>query len=80
VLEELATHEQWRGVKLGLASRTDCVQDAHELMRMIMVTPSLCMADLFAHKQVGDLFCSSIIFFNVLSMHCNFKKIDGSTN
>ncbi|KAM3567694.1 hypothetical protein VYU27_010166, partial [Nannochloropsis oceanica] len=41
VLEELATHERWQGVTLGLASRTDCVQDAHELLEMIHITPTL---------------------------------------
>lgn len=52
MLEELATHERWRGVKLGLASRTDCVQDAHELMTLIHITPALKMADLFEYKQI----------------------------
>lgn len=52
MLEELATHERWRGVKLGLASRTDCVQDAHELLSMIHITPSLTMAGLFPYKQI----------------------------
>lgn len=41
VLEELATHEAWRGVKFGLASRTDCVEDAFALMKLIQVTPDL---------------------------------------
>jgi hypothetical protein len=41
VLEELATDEMYRGMKLGLASRTDCVQDAHALMELIHVTEGL---------------------------------------
>ena len=41
VLEELATHERWQDTTFGLASRTDCVQDAHELLELIQITPDM---------------------------------------